>query len=284
MRYHISRMGKAWAKFALQYDIEYFVMYGSLLGWYFEDAPLSYDDDLDYTLLPAGMRRCVELNNTLWDDRYLLDINPTWCSKRPDPENIIEGHWVDTHTGLYIDLTSFMPTHYEYHPQGGAPYLNMKEFKENPTHFWYESKGVRTFNEHCLIKGDEIPQPINPDKPNKKPPKVWKLHFTGEKCWRDKSQHIYRESDLFPLRWVLYDGVPVTIPNNPEQILIDRYGERFRDMSYYSPRWCVFYDFASIKEEWVPREEFERIKRVQVPRHKLNVVLMHIYVNKKQNQ
>jgi hypothetical protein len=48
---------------------------------------------------------------------YLLDVNP-WIRERErgDGQNIIDARWIDTTTGLYIDITGLSETHPDTKP------------------------------------------------------------------------------------------------------------------------------------------------------------------------
>ncbi len=48
---------------------------------------------------------------------YLLDVNPwIWERERGDGDNVIDARWIDTHNGLFIDITGLSETHPDVQP------------------------------------------------------------------------------------------------------------------------------------------------------------------------
>lgn len=52
---------------------------------------------------------------------YLLDVNPHFTAPYGNGKNQIDARWIDTATGLFVDITGLAPRRYEndYDPRGG---------------------------------------------------------------------------------------------------------------------------------------------------------------------
>jgi hypothetical protein len=96
---------------------ETWIAHGTLLGWYWNQKFLPWDNDIDVQMSIETLAGLVPHNMTEYhfpgvagEDRprtYLLDINPhyTIASTR-DVANKIDGRWIDTTNGKYIDITA----------------------------------------------------------------------------------------------------------------------------------------------------------------------------------
>jgi LicD family len=62
-----------------------------------------------------------------------------------------------------------------------------------------------------------------------------------------KCPHVYRKSDLYPLKKSSFEQVPVWIPNDVHTILAQEYG----DTSFSSPTYKGLYRFDTEKNEWI---------------------------------
>jgi hypothetical protein len=100
---------------------ETWIMHGSLLGWYWNQAILPWDSDVDVMVSHSSMHFLAMYHNMTVhhykagdrEDKkekgksYLLEINPHWTNGDPhDRENVIDARWIDTATGLFIDITT----------------------------------------------------------------------------------------------------------------------------------------------------------------------------------
>ncbi|PSN65163.1 hypothetical protein BS50DRAFT_496952 [Corynespora cassiicola Philippines] len=111
---------------------ETWIMHGSLLGWWWNRKIMPWDSDIDVQVdkrsmdflasyynmtvhhfkdVPAGMDDKVEGDDAEGEEReektYLLEVNPHYrnASTR-DFLNVIDARWIDTSTGLFIDITT----------------------------------------------------------------------------------------------------------------------------------------------------------------------------------
>lgn len=104
---------------------ETWLAHGTLLGWWWNAQIMPWDYDLDVQVadttmaLLAGrfnmteyMYSGIEHDPTAADAgaerrnrTYLLDINPHYVTNGPDANNFIDGRWIDTENGMFIDIT-----------------------------------------------------------------------------------------------------------------------------------------------------------------------------------
>jgi LicD family len=101
--------------------VETWIAHGALLGWYWNQALLPWDTDLDVQISAESMAFLAKSHNmTKYQYRmpdeetpriYLLDINPHYSIlSSQDVANKIDGRWIDTTDGKFINITA---VHYE---------------------------------------------------------------------------------------------------------------------------------------------------------------------------
>lgn len=102
LRAYLSRMDEL--------EVETWLMHGSLLGWYWNQKILPWDNDLDAQLSEPSLEKLssfhnMTVHNTQGAD-YLLEVNPNWSNADPgDVSNKIDARWIDMDSGLYVDIT-----------------------------------------------------------------------------------------------------------------------------------------------------------------------------------
>lgn len=58
----------------------------------------------------ATIHKMAQKNNTIYQNRYLLDVNPNYAyRKMSDTNNVIDARFIDTQTGCFIDVTVVVP-------------------------------------------------------------------------------------------------------------------------------------------------------------------------------
>ena len=130
---------------------ETWIMHGTLLGWWWNAkvnpaliAPASrlfdltawrnlqvlpWDTDIDVQVTESTMHYLANYYNmtvhhyadSIFSDKheFLLEINPNYVNRsRLDRHNLIDARWVDTSTGLFIDITAVARNH--THPIEGT--------------------------------------------------------------------------------------------------------------------------------------------------------------------
>ncbi|KAK9474691.1 LicD family-domain-containing protein [Dipodascopsis tothii] len=114
----IRWMVNAWFHVLDEHNIESWIAHGTLLGWWWNGETLPWDVDVDVQMSVKTMRRLEkELNDQFFtykpdnapERRYYLIINPYYIYRqRGNAQNLIDGRFVDTETGLYIDITALV--------------------------------------------------------------------------------------------------------------------------------------------------------------------------------
>ncbi|KAF2093635.1 hypothetical protein NA57DRAFT_47802 [Rhizodiscina lignyota] len=113
---------------------ETWLMHGSLLGWWWNREIMPWDSDIDVQINMDSTRYLAAFHNMTvhhfrlpptdepregaeegqeleWGSRdYLLEINPHYRNdSTADKLNVIDARWIDTDTGLFIDITTLRP-------------------------------------------------------------------------------------------------------------------------------------------------------------------------------
>ncbi|KAH7121122.1 LicD family-domain-containing protein [Dendryphion nanum] len=109
-------------------NIQTWIMHGSLLGWYWNRRIMPWDTDIDVQIGESSIKFLGDYYNMtvhhfeLSSDgskpprptspsassrSYLLEINPNYVNaSTEDYLNVIDARWIDTATGLFIDMTT----------------------------------------------------------------------------------------------------------------------------------------------------------------------------------
>lgn len=142
-------------------------------------------DAMDRMSEPEGLKEGT------WDKvldegkKYLLEVNPHFVDESTsDKLNKIDARWIDTSTGLFIDVTTVHPV-----PSDST------------------TKTERTKHKFSL----------NPSDVQSRRQQEPKEMYT-------KDTHLYTTASLFPLRESKFEGTPVFVPYAYEQLLLEEYG------------------------------------------------------------
>ena len=96
------------------------LMHGTLLGWWWNQRILPWDSDIDVQVDEMTISFLAKYYNMteyryklpgLKQRRtYLLEINPHYVNRsQADWLNVIDGRWIDTDNGLFIDISTVRP-------------------------------------------------------------------------------------------------------------------------------------------------------------------------------
>lgn len=96
---------------------ETWIMHGSLLGWWWNRKIMPWDSDVDVQMSESSMHYLANYYNMtvhhfkipgVTEGRdYMLEINPNYANGSTlDWLNVIDARWIDTETGLFIDITT----------------------------------------------------------------------------------------------------------------------------------------------------------------------------------
>jgi phosphorylcholine metabolism protein LicD len=104
---------------------ETWIMHGSLLGWWWNRKIMPWDSDVDVQISENSMDYLAKYYNMtihhyklpgLANGRdYMLEVNPHYTnSSVADYLNVIDARWIDTESGLFIDITTL---HWDHSPE-----------------------------------------------------------------------------------------------------------------------------------------------------------------------
>jgi hypothetical protein len=105
-------------------NIETWIAHGTLLGWWWNGKIMPFDFDLDTQVSASTLSYLADnLNMTMHNyttnapdgsvshRQYLLDVNPFHVERLTgNGQNLIDARWIDTHNGLFIDITGLSET------------------------------------------------------------------------------------------------------------------------------------------------------------------------------
>lgn len=213
--HHLRLLLKTYMKTMKRIGVRTWLMHGCLLGWWWNRKIMPWDTDIDVMVDSQGI---AELGNW-WNmsvhhfksdelrmmdhssdlrlrksnaqedinyqgKKYLLEINPYYTNTSTrDVLNVIDARWIDTSTGLFIDITTL-----HIQPIPIKPY--------DPDHPFAMS----------------TPSPASSLDED-----------TDDLELYTKDQHAYSYSQMFPLRESTFEGADVHVPYDYEGLLIDEY-------------------------------------------------------------
>lgn len=100
--------------------VDTWLAHGTLLGWWWNGQIMPWDYDLDTQVTASTLQYLADhYNRTMHEYRYvddvtgeertrvfLLDVNPEHVHRdRGNWMNVIDARWIDTETGMFIDIT-----------------------------------------------------------------------------------------------------------------------------------------------------------------------------------
>lgn len=100
--------------------LDTWIMHGSLMGWWWNRKIMPWDSDIDVQISERSMQFLADYYNMTVHHfkipgieggrKYLIEINPNWSNPSTDDVmNVIDARWIDTETGLFIDITTLRP-------------------------------------------------------------------------------------------------------------------------------------------------------------------------------
>jgi len=116
-RVHLTALMQTYLSTMNDIGAETWIMHGSLLGWWWNGKIMPWDSDVDVQMSEKSMHHLADFYNMtvhhyklpgVSEGRdYLLEINPHYTnSSINDTLNVIDARWIDTDTGLFIDITT----------------------------------------------------------------------------------------------------------------------------------------------------------------------------------
>ncbi|KMU74179.1 hypothetical protein CISG_10277 [Coccidioides immitis RMSCC 3703] len=113
---HLTAMVKSYLSTMSDIGAETWIMHGTLLGWWWNQKIMPWDTDIDVQVSETTMYFLAQYYNmtehhfnvpgTSAGRKFLLEINPNFVIRSPeDTLNVIDARWIDTSSGLFIDIT-----------------------------------------------------------------------------------------------------------------------------------------------------------------------------------
>jgi LicD family len=119
---HLTALMKTFLATMNDIGAETWIMHGTLLGWWWNQRILPWDSDLDVQVDEQTITFLAKYYNMTeyhYDipevnggRTYLLEINPHYTIPGiEDKLNVIDARWIDTDTGLFIDISTVRANH-----------------------------------------------------------------------------------------------------------------------------------------------------------------------------
>lgn len=114
---HLTALMQTFLSTMSDIGAETWIMHGTLLGWWWNQKILPWDSDIDVQVTEetiaflAKYYNMTEYHFSLPEisagRNYLLEVNPHYTIRGiEDKLNVIDARWIDTDTGLFIDVST----------------------------------------------------------------------------------------------------------------------------------------------------------------------------------
>ncbi|PWY95502.1 mannosylphosphorylation protein [Aspergillus sclerotioniger CBS 115572] len=114
---HLSELIRTYLSTMGDLGAETWIMHGTLLAWWWNQKIFPWDNDLDVQISEPTIHFLADYYNMTEHHfdipgveggrTYLLEINPNYVVRSTDDKlNVIDGRWIDTSSGLFIDITA----------------------------------------------------------------------------------------------------------------------------------------------------------------------------------
>ncbi|ODV59251.1 uncharacterized protein ASCRUDRAFT_22958, partial [Ascoidea rubescens DSM 1968] len=122
----LHRLTRAWLRFSESAGLKTWIMHGSLLGYWWNGMNMPWDQDLDVQVtMDSLVHLARNYNQTLVIDyslsntelsmglgSYLIDVGSSFIQRtKGNSRNLIDARFIDTATGLYVDITAIAKSH-----------------------------------------------------------------------------------------------------------------------------------------------------------------------------
>ncbi|KAI9349592.1 LicD family-domain-containing protein [Obelidium mucronatum] len=101
---------RVWSNFCSERGFVWWIAHGPLLGWLWNQKLLPWDPDLDIQVSLTQLIQLIPFNQTMMNDRFLLDMTPNIYYRLPQSMNAIDARLIDTKTGFMLDITALAVT------------------------------------------------------------------------------------------------------------------------------------------------------------------------------
>ncbi|GMF73741.1 unnamed protein product [Aspergillus oryzae] len=103
---HLSQLIRTYLSTMDDLGAETWIMHGTLLAWWWNQKPTIHFLDEYYNMTEHHF----DIPGVEGGRTYLLEINPNYVFRSiEDKKNVIDARWIDTSSGLFIDITAVRP-------------------------------------------------------------------------------------------------------------------------------------------------------------------------------
>ncbi|KAF7597111.1 hypothetical protein BBP40_010585 [Aspergillus hancockii] len=117
---HLSQLIRTYLSTMADLGAETWIMHGTLLAWWWNQKIFPWDNDIDVQISEPTIHFLDEYYNMTEHHfdipdvkggrTFLLEINPNYVFRSTeDKKNVIDARWIDTSSGLFIDITAVRP-------------------------------------------------------------------------------------------------------------------------------------------------------------------------------
>jgi len=114
---HLTALMQTFLATMADIGAETWIMHGTLLGWWWNQKILPWDSDIDVQVSESTIAFLARFYNMTeyhfrlpgikYGRTYLLEVNPHYTIRGvEDKLNVIDARWIDTETGLFIDIST----------------------------------------------------------------------------------------------------------------------------------------------------------------------------------
>ena len=220
-------------------NIPCIIMHGSLIGWYFGQKILPWDDDIDIVILDEHREKLKTLHS-YQNNKILIEVNPVIDTIQRDPHNIIEARIICKNTGIFIDVTNLSKGNI-FHIGTSKTNIIIKTFNLNKQYTKTDPFLFKPVSHRYKVHFDIRYELITDNKLKIIVKRMdenagWGIDlclygydadmnslYNKNKinCFRP---HYYPITDIYPIKQTTFENITVYIPNNVENTLITEYG------------------------------------------------------------
>ncbi|KAJ5902708.1 hypothetical protein N7495_003236 [Penicillium taxi] len=120
---HLTALIRTYLQTMSAIGAETWIIHGTLLSWWWNQDIFPWDSDLDVQISETTIHFLADYYNMTehkfdigeeGSRTYILEINPNYVVKSiRDRMNVIDGRWIDTSSGLFIDITAVRKDDYK---------------------------------------------------------------------------------------------------------------------------------------------------------------------------
>ncbi|CAF1015133.1 unnamed protein product [Rotaria sp. Silwood1] len=164
---------QSWIYFAQKHKIQYWISYGTLVGYVQRRGLLPHDPDIDVLIMAQDTSQLFQLSQLNFSSIYKLKVHPQWYIVGEDKRSYFHSEgihfvapnarFINRKDGIHVDIWPM----YDYDPSRTRMKKNSKPIlsEYNKNYKWKSSPREWTFPlEECLFSGMKVWCPAQPEK------------------------------------------------------------------------------------------------------------------------